>query len=114
MRIVNPDVKTAVNFGPVDDALSKREYQREFEGNRRLRKFEEFRSRHVSHCDQIRTTAVRFSREDNHYPANRGPSTVYSRWDFSQKRSIVPQKTTFKGHQMGPYGHLINDYNQKC
>jgi len=61
---------------PVDDALSKREYQREFEGNRRLRKFEEFRSRHVSHCDQIRTTAVRFSREDNHYPANRGPSTV--------------------------------------
>lgn len=86
------DVKAAVNFGPTDDALSRREYQREFEGNRRLRIFEEFRSRHVSHCDQIRTTAVRFSREDNHYPANRGPSTAYSRWDFSRKGSSSPTK----------------------
>lgn len=86
------DVKTAVNFDPADDASSKREYQREFEGNRCLRIFEEFRSRHVSHCDQIRTTAARFSREDNHYSANRGFSTVYSRWDFSRKGSIGPTK----------------------
>lgn len=45
------DVKVAVNFDPADDASSKREYQCEFEGNRCLWIFEEFRSRHVSHCD---------------------------------------------------------------
>lgn len=88
------DVKAAVNFDPANDALSKREYQRE--DNRRLWIFEEFRSRHVSHCDQIRTAAVRFSREDNHYPANQGSSTVYpagispGKGRYSHKRSLRP------------------------
>jgi len=82
-------------------------------GNHGLWIFEEFPSRHVSHCGQIRIAAARFSREDNHYPANREHGTVHSR--PSSRQGSVIQRATSRVERMDLINNaaMIND-DKEC